>query len=100
MKTRADLAVLIDFVGQGSAVFHDKESGALKELGDAREQTHAAHALPLRLFEQCLQRALAAATTLPLQLHHDGAHLSQMWAVEMQRTATLKLTAIGFGDGE
>jgi hypothetical protein len=55
VEARTDLAVFIDFVGQGSAVFHNKEASALKELGNAGEQADTAHTVTLGLFEQRLQ---------------------------------------------
>ena len=47
-----------------------------------------------------LEDASAGALALGLRLHDDGAHLTEMRAVEVQRAAAQKDAAIGLGHGE
>jgi len=105
VETRAGLAVLVDFVGHGVA-FGLAEAVVLKECGDASEEADTHDAMVLGLVDEMLEDAAAGAETLRVWLSDDGADLSEVWAVEMERSASDELgigeAIVGeaFGDGE
>ncbi len=99
-QARTALAVLEDLVGQVGLVFDGAEAELEEEVRDAREEAYGLHAVLLGFFDQRAKDAAAGAVALGRRRNHDGAHLGQMRAVEMQRAAAQKDAAIGLGDGE
>ncbi len=99
IKTWAGLAVLVDLVGQGSAVDYSKAE-VKEEIGDASKEADSRNLLLLSLFQQSTQQLTARSLTFGLRLHNNRAHLSQMRAVEVQCAAAKKDARFGFGYSE
>ena len=99
MQARAKLAILENFVRQLGLVFNGAKAVFEKEVGDAREKTDGLDAMLFGFFNERAEDAAAGALALGFRLDDDGAHLSEMRAVEMKRAAAEKDAAIGFGDG-
>ena len=58
-----------------------------EEVRDAREEAHAGDTLYFGFLQQRTKNFAACALALGLRLDHDGAHLGEVRAVEVQRAA-------------
>ena len=64
-----------------------EEAEVEEEVRDAREEAHAGDTLLFSLVEQCAKNFAACTLALGFRLDDDGAHLGEVRAVEVQRTA-------------
>ena len=101
VKTRAGLAVLVDFVGHGVALGHP-EPEMPEKVGQAGEEADAGDLVLFALSDQGAQESGAGAGAAGLVADHNGANLSKMGTVKMERATTeelrLSIRVIRLGD--
>jgi hypothetical protein len=99
VEARAGLAVLVDLVGQGSAI-DDAEAEVEEEVGDAGEEADGGDFLFFGFFEEGAEKAATGALSFGFGFDDDGANLGEVGAVEMEGSAAEEDPRFGLGYGE
>jgi hypothetical protein len=98
VEAGAGLAVLVDLVGQGSAVDY-AEAEVEEEVGDAGEEADGGDLLLFGFFEEGAEETAAGALAFRFGLDDDGANLGEVGTVEVEGSAAEEDTACFSRDG-
>ena len=92
-------AVLRHFVAE-ALTLGDAEVEVFEEAGNAGEETNAADATGLGLFEERADEQAAGSVSFGFGTDDDGANLGQVRTIDVKRRAADELMRRGFDDGE
>ena len=91
--------VLQHFVAEG-LTFGDAEVEVLEEGGDAGEETDALDSAGFGLIEEGANQQTAGPLSLGVGMDDNGADLSEVLAVDVERGTADELVGVGFDDSK